>query len=60
LAKQGHVSADRLYELAKRENDPLPLRYIGENSRYGQILVSEFTDWVKRNGVLANERGRSG
>ncbi len=60
LAREGHVSADRLYELARREVDPLPLRYIGGGTRYGQILVSELEDWVKRNGCFYNERRGSG
>lgn len=59
LAKEGHVSADKLYELARREHDPFPVRYIG-GSRYGQVLVSEADEWVRRNGVLMNERSVNG
>jgi hypothetical protein len=59
LAREGHVSADRLYELARRDSDPLPLRFIG-GARYGQVLVSEFDSWVRRNGALYNERGKDG
>lgn len=55
LAREGHKSADRLYELARREDDPLPLRYI-DGDRYGVVLVDEFSAWVKRNGKLMNER----
>ena len=57
LARDGHIGKDRLYELAKREHDPLPLRYIDGDARYGQVLVSEFESWLKRNSELANERG---
>ena len=56
LAREGHVSKDRLYELARREDDPLPLRYLDGGGRYGQVLVSEFDEWVRRNGALYNER----
>ena len=55
LAKEGHKSADRLYELARREEDPLPVRYM-DGDRYGVILVDEFAAWLKRNGRLYNER----
>ena len=55
LAEQMHKSPDKLYEWAKRENDPLPVRYIG-GERYGAILVSELAEWFIRNGQLANER----
>ena len=55
LAEQGHKSPDKLYEWAKREEDPLPVRYI-EGERYGTVLVSEFEDWMKRNGRLFNEK----
>jgi hypothetical protein len=55
LAADGHVGENRLYELAKRRDDPLPLRYL-PGARYGQVLVSEFDEWVKRNTTLANER----
>ena len=59
LAKEGHVSADMLYRLARREHDPFPVRYI-DGSRYGQVLVSEADEWVRRNGVLMNERNEHG
>ena len=55
LAREGHKSADRLYELARRAEDPLPLRFI-DGDRYGVVLVDEFAAWVKRNGRLMNER----
>lgn len=55
LAREWHKSKDSLYELAKREEDPLPVRFL-EGDRYGAILVSEFDEWFKRNGALMNER----
>lgn len=55
LAKDGHISADKLYELAKREHDPFPVRYL-DGARYGQVLISEADEWVRRNGTLMNER----
>lgn len=60
LAREGHVSKERLYELARKEHDPLPLRYLDGNARYGQVLVDEFTEWAKRNSVLyADLKGQS-
>lgn len=58
MAKEGHMSPDRLYELANRKDDPFPLRYL-DGDRYGRVLVSEADEWFRRNGRLANER-RSG
>ena len=59
LARDGHMSPDRLYALAARDVDPLPLRYL-EGARYGQILVSELEEWVKRNGELYSKRRGDG
>ena len=55
LAKQGHIGADKLYELSRRTEDPLPLRYM-DGDRYGRVLVSEFESWFKRNAALAAHR----
>lgn len=59
LAAEGHVSPDRLYELARRKKDPLPLRYLGDDARYGQVLLSELDEWVRRNGELYAERSEA-
>lgn len=59
LAEEGGVSADRLYELARREHDPLPVRYVC-GGRYGQVLASEFEEWVLRNSTLMRDRRRDG
>jgi len=55
LAKDWHKNPDRIYELASREKDPLPIRYL-PGDRYGTILVSEFETWLMRNTVLFNEK----
>ena len=55
LAKQWHKRPKALYDLALREDDPLPVRYL-PGDRYGGVLVSEFEEWLRRNSVLANER----
>jgi hypothetical protein len=59
LAKEMHKDASKLYEMARREEDPLPLRYF-EGDRYGFVLVPEVEEWVKRNSELANERRGDG
>ena len=55
LARQWHKSADTLYALAAREDDPLPVRYL-PGDRYGGVLVSEFETWLRRNTRLFRER----
>jgi len=55
LAAEMHKDPSKLYEWAKRAKDPLPLRYIG-GERYGSVLVSEFDEWFRRNGLLFNEK----
>lgn len=57
LAEQMGKSEVQLYSWAKRENDPLPLRYVS-CERYGSVLVSEFEEWFKRNGVLMRDRSK--
>lgn len=57
LAKQWHKRKETIYEMAKRESDPLPLRYL-DGDRYGAVLESEFSEWFVRNTKLANERAR--
>lgn len=55
LAKEWHKDPSRIYELAARDDDPLPVRYLPDD-RYGTILVSEFEAWMMRNTVLLKER----
>ena len=46
------------YELAAREEDPLPLRYLKGNNRYGRILEDELKEWWLRNSVQYKERNK--
>ena len=55
LASQMHKDPAQLYAWAKRDNDPLPLRYVG-GERYGAVIVREFEEWFIRNSVLMSER----
>ena len=59
LAKQMHKSPDQLYAWARREDDPLPVRYV-DGERYGSIFVPELGSWFERNGKLTNERRKDG
>lgn len=49
---------DALYRLAKRKDDPLPLRYF-PGDRYGFLIVGEFNEWLKRNTVIGGNYGGS-
>lgn len=49
LAAQMHVQPYRLYQLAKREDDPLPLRTMRGMKRSSAVVVSEWLDWWERN-----------
>lgn len=55
LAKEGHKSKDRFYELAHRAEDPLPLRYF-KGDRCGFLIVSEVEEWLKRNTEIMGAR----
>lgn len=56
LARQMGKTVNTLYEWARREEDPLPLRYERGTSRSGCVAVAEFMDWWKRNSVHYQER----
>lgn len=43
-------------EYARREDDPLPLRYIKGKVNGGFVIAWEFDEWLMRNTVLYNER----
>lgn len=43
-------------EYARRQEDPLPLRYIKGKSNGGFVVVEEFLEWIKRNTCMFNER----
>lgn len=56
LADSWGTNPDKLHEYARRESDPLPIRYIKGKTRYGIVMVEEVNEWLLRNTVLANER----
>ena len=55
LAEQMHMSTDTLYELARREEDPMPLRTIRGMKRSSSMLVSELEEWYVRNSDMFKE-----
>ena len=59
LAAQMHKDPAQLYRWAKREVDPMPVRYV-DGERYGCLIVSEFTEWFARNSELMSERSGNG
>lgn len=56
LAKQMGKDVHTFYEWASRAEDPLPLYYEQGSVKCGSMLVSEWTDWWKRNRVHYQER----
>lgn len=60
LAEQTGKSRNTIYGWAKRENDPLPLRFEKGTSKDGFIVVDEFLSWWSRNSVHYNERHSDG
>ena len=55
LADQMHVKPSTLYELARRESDPMPLRTLHGFKRSSSMLVSEWESWFERNSDLFKE-----
>ena len=55
LAAQMHMKRERLYEYAKRDDDPLPLRTLDGMQRTSAVLVSEWSEWFSRNSRLFKE-----
>lgn len=55
LADQMHVKASTLYEFARREEDPMPLRTLHGFKRSSSMLVSEWGEWFSRNSELFRE-----
>ena len=55
LADQMHVKASTLYELARRDDDPLPLRTLKGMKRSSAMLVEEWMEWYVRNTDLFKE-----
>lgn len=58
LAKQMHVSKNRFYEWARRDEDPLPLRTAGDGKRTSALVVSDWLAWWERNSELFKEARR--
>ena len=54
------ISKRRLYELAERDDDPLPLRTFPGAKRGSIADRRELRDWVLRNTVLVREREQRG
>lgn len=50
------VSKDKVYDLARRPSDPLPLRCLRGNMRGALIHRDDLRDWIERNTVLFAER----
>lgn len=55
-----HLTKSTVYELAKKEEDPLPARMIGGKKRGAIIARDELIEWVKRNArLIAQIKNRS-
>lgn len=50
------ISKRKLYELADRKDDPLPLRTFPGSKRGSICDRKELRDWVLRNTILVRER----
>ena len=55
LAEEMGMKKSTLYELARRENDPLPLRTLHGHKRSSSMLVSSWEEWFVRNSELFKE-----
>ena len=51
LAKQLHIDPDKLYGLAARESDPLPIMYLPNAKRGAFVIADDAKDWCRRNGI---------
>lgn len=52
LAAQMHMKTETLYQFAKREVDPLPLRTLRGFKRSSSMLVSDWSEWYRKNSEL--------
>ena len=50
-----HVSLPRVYELAKRDDDPFPARRFPWKKKGSLVIRDELVDWVRRNARLIGE-----
>lgn len=55
LAKQMHMKTSTLYELAKRKEDPLPLRTLDGFMRSSSMLYEDWREWFLRNSKQFGE-----
>lgn len=55
ICEQARKGREQVYAWARRKHDPLPVYYI-DGERYGQVLVSDYEAWVRRNGRLLDGR----
>ena len=55
LAKQMHIDKHKFYELARRDDDPLPLRTMDGMRRSSCMRVDEWLAWFERNSKLFRE-----
>lgn len=60
VARQLGTNESKVGEYARREVDPLPLRYIKGKRNGGFVVVGEFVEWVERNTVMYRDRPRQG
>lgn len=58
MCEEMNMDLHTAYELARREEDPLPLRYLRGNKKNGRILEDELREWWLRNSVHYQERGK--
>lgn len=56
VAAQLGTNPSMVQQYARREDDPLPLRYIKGKRNGGFVVVGEFLGWVERNTTLYRER----
>ena len=41
--------------LARRAEDPLPVRYLKGKTRYGFVVVPELMEWLERNSEVRSD-----
>ncbi len=56
VAAQLGTNQSEVLKLARRSEDPLPLRYLKGKARGGFTLVDELTAWLIRNTCMYTER----
>lgn len=56
LSKQSGLDPDTIRCYARRDKDPLPVRYMPGMRRGGFISVNEMDSWLERNGRLMVDR----